>query len=341
MPNRADIAAAGTRVWLLALLALAPAAEAGGLFEEDATLTVEFAGPVNTLVDDRVERNRFPFTMTVNGIETDVELRVRGKSRARVCEFPPLRLYLGSEQPDDHPFAGYGKLKLVTHCKDSDRAEQDLLEEYAAYRMFSILTDTSYRVRLLRIRYTDTARNERTLERFGFLLEPLDNVAMRIGGEVMDTTQVARGAIANEHAATVYVYQYLIGNTDWSLVLADDDDRCCHNIELIDVDGQVFIVPYDFDLSGLVNARYARPDPSLRIDNVTTRKYRGYCTPVSSLRTALATITTRQEALLDIVAQLPGASDKMTRKRLGYLERFFKKAARPERTVEAFHRRCI
>ena len=58
----------------------------------------------------------------------------------------------------------------------------------------------------------------------------------------------------------MFVFQYLIANTDWGYVKADDDDACCHNGDLFEIDNQVVFVPYDFDLAGLVNSRYAFPD---------------------------------------------------------------------------------
>ena len=44
--------------------------------------------------------------------------------------------------------------------------------------------------------------------------------------------------------------------------------------------GKTTYVPlaYDWDWSGAVNARYARPDPRLQIRSVTERLMRGYCT---------------------------------------------------------------
>ena len=37
----------------------------------------------------------------------------------------------------------------------------------------------------------------------------------------------------DEQTARLYVFQYLIGNFDWSFVIADEADTCCHNIQVI------------------------------------------------------------------------------------------------------------
>jgi len=43
--------------------------------------------------------------------------------------------------------------------------------------------------------------------------------------------------------------------------------------------GNVIPVPMDFDFSGVVNARYATPDPKINITRVRERLFRGYCVP--------------------------------------------------------------
>jgi len=68
------------------------------------------------------------------------------------------------------------------------------------------------------------------------------------------------------------VFQYLIGNTDWSI-------QYRQNIKLINVykSSLPVAVPYDFDHAGMVDAPYAKPAPELQLLAVTERRYRGYC----------------------------------------------------------------
>ena len=66
-------------------------------------------------------------------------------------------------------------------------------------------------------------------------------------------------------------FQYMIGNTDWS-------GAEMHNMELIrGPDKRPFTVPFDFDFSGIIDTRYAKPDPSLPIRSVRQRLFRGFC----------------------------------------------------------------
>ena len=139
----------------------------------------------------------------------------------------------------------------------------------------------------------------------------------------------------------VYVFQFLIGNTDWSIVMADGDDSCCHNVDLFAGDSGIYLVPYDFDLSGIVNARYAKPDSSLRIPNVRRRLYRGYCTPPDALRQALEDIVDKEAEVTAMVGRVPGLSDKAASEARKYIGKFFERAADQEDLLEYFEHRCL
>lgn len=242
-----------------------------------------------------------------------------------MCHFPPLRLNFAVGDTAQSIFEDQDKLKLVTHCREGDSAQLDALQEYAAYRIFNLISDVSYKVRLLHITYTDTdgRLKENTFNRYGFLIESASALANRVGGKPAHVTGVSLSSLDSQQAATVYIFQYLIGNTDWSLVTADGDDACCHNGDLFHIGSVAYLVPYDFDLSGLVNARYAQPDPSLRISRVTQRRYRGYCVSSDSLKDALTAIKARRVDILDVIRQLPGVSRKEIEATAKYLDQFF------------------
>lgn len=263
--------------WIIGLASCT--AQASALFQSDDVLHVTLAGPISTLVENMDSKDELPFVLTADGVDHAVAVRNRGNSRLRVCEFPPLRLDFVRDATAGTVFEGQNKLKLVTHCRNYDRGEQDMLEEFLAYRLFNALTDASFRVRLLRIRYVDTGGRleEGAAVRYGFVLEPEDQLAARLGGRPAAITGVPKRRHDVEQASLLYLFQFMIGNTDWGFVKADYDDDCCHNVALIDVDNVIHTIPYDFDLAGLVNARYARPDPALRIKTVRQRLYRGLC----------------------------------------------------------------
>ncbi len=253
-----------------------------------------------------------------------------------------LRLDFASESVEDTEFAGQDKLKLVTHCKGSGQYEQNILEESAAYRILNVLTALSFRIRLLHVNYVDTDRpGSAAVTRYGFVIESDEEFARRIGGQPLGVRNVSRNMLDARHAALVYVFHHLIGNTDWSLVRYFDDEYCCHNGKLFSMGNSNYYIPYDFDMSGLVNAGYAEPQPELRLRNVRTRRYRGYCTDRAVLTEALRAIVSQRDAILGVVTELPGLSAKNRQRQLHYLDKFFAMAAKEDKMLDEFEWRCL
>lgn len=312
------------------------------LFENTSSMEIELTGPMWSLVQNKEDRKEWPFRLRSDAIELDLKIRARGNSRMRVCDFPPLRFNFKATDTDGTPFEGQDKLKLVTRCKKSSRSESDVLEEYAAYRIFSLWSDVSYRVQLVHMTNIDTdGRLKQAFKSsYGFLIEPLEQMVSRVNGSLTEVPAVSLGQLDKKQAALVYVFQYLIANTDWSFVTAENDEYCCHNIKLIKIGSKLFPVPYDFDLSGIVNASYARPDPSLNISRVVMRRYIGFCTDTEILRGALNDITSREKEVMDIISSLPMLTDKEKRKKVSYLEGFFRKADDQDKMISLFERAC-
>lgn len=316
---------------------------ASSLFEDNTVFEVSLTGPLSSLFEEENDRSELPFILRANGIEHSIKVRVRGKSRRLLCSFPPLRINFVVDDTVQSIFEGENRLKLVTHCRETKSAQLDTLQEYAAYRIFNLISNVSYKVRLLHITYTDTdgRLKEDQIDRYGFLIESESELADRVGGKPAHLTGVSLRTLDSQQAAAVFVFQYLIGNTDWSLVTANEDDTCCHNGDLIDIESVRYYVPYDFDLSGLVNARYARPDPSIGISRVTQRKYRGYCISTDAVKGALSAINSRRVDILDSISQLPGVSQKEIEAMTKYLEQFFVRANDEDKIVKSFERMCL
>jgi hypothetical protein len=326
-----------------ALLLACTGVHGAPLFEDDAVLEARISGPFGVLLEDLESSDYRRFTITVDGVEVPLKIRLRGHSRRRVCEFPPLMLNFRPDTSPDSVFAGQDKIKLVTHCRNNGRGEQDLLEEYLAYRVLNQLTAFSFRVRPLRVEYVDGAGDlpEGASPRYAFVIESREEFAARTGAERASLPAFPRHAHDRAHAALIYVFQYLVGNTDWQLLRAEHDDDCCHNLELFTLDGALRFVPYDFDLTGLVDARYAYPDPQLRIKRVRQRLYRGLCTDRSVLAAALERVRAARGAILAEADRVPGLSEKNARSARTYLADFFDDAETPEDLLETFERRCI
>ncbi|MBT8069641.1 MAG: hypothetical protein KJO80_04350 [Gammaproteobacteria bacterium] len=328
-------------ILLFCLAGIAGPVQATPLFDDDQPLKIELKGPLSTLIDNKEAREEKPFQLQVDGTQLALKVRTRGNSRMRVCTFPPLRFNFRKMENVGTVFEGQDKLKLVTQCRKGKRSQQDVLEEYAAYRIFTLLTDVGFRVRLLHVSYVDTDGSRDNPDgQYGFLIEPEKQLVQRLQGERSEVAAVTLKSLDPEQAALVYIFQYLVGNTDWSLVKAESDDSCCHNIVLVAIDSKRNLVPFDFDLAGIVNAKYAHPDPSLSIRSVQQRLYRGFCTDRDVLRGALDKVVSRQEDILGVIWGLPFLTDKDKAKRVKYLGRFFDEASDADAMIKSFEKTC-
>ncbi len=342
-----ETGALARRFLALALISLLPVpAPAAGLFDSHETVEIRLSGPLGTIGRERQqkERTEYPFVLSVDGSTIPVDVRIRGKSRTEACTFPPLRLNFSAGAADGTAFAGQDKLKLVTHCRSGQLSfENNTLEEYSAYRIFNLITDISYRVRLLRIRYEDTDERLRRLDHtyYGFVIESDDELAARVGGNIEKTAGILYSRLDTAQTARVNVFQYLIANTDWSFVNNLEEQTCCHNLDIIEIDSVLFPVPFDFDLSGMVNASYAPKRKRGR--RASAREYSGYCrTPIESVATALDEIVALRSEILAAVEAVPVVGRDSIESRAQYIDRFFAEAVDDrEKLLRRFEKKCI
>ena len=330
---------------LLVLILLTTASQnyASALFDDDSIIDVQLQGQLSTLLRHKKNSAELPFVLTADGLAHDVQIRLRGHSRLDVCKFPPLRINFKKSKTKEFVFAGQDKLKLVTHCSKHKSSQANLLQEYLAYKIFNQLSDVSYRVRLLRITYLDSDAGDKAtpLIHYAFFIESANELAERTGAKLVEVKGMPLRSVIGEDMTKVYIFQYLIGNTDWSLATADKATHCCHNGELMDIGDKRFYIPYDFDLSGLVNARYAYPDSSLRIKRVSQRLYRGFCTSPDILKTALQQVKDQEMGILDLLKDLKSISPKEMQMSEKFLKGFFLEASDEAKILRNFERRCL
>ena len=144
-------------------------AKTAPLFSSNDILDVTIRAPFTTIMRQRSGDEELPATLTyVDGeadeVTVDLNIRTRGRFRrqSKICKWAPLRLNFKKSTVKNTVFAGSDKLKLVTHCRNgSVRYSQALQSEHLAYRILNVLTDTSFRVRMLRITYVDTDKKDR------------------------------------------------------------------------------------------------------------------------------------------------------------------------------------
>jgi hypothetical protein len=325
------------------------AADPAPLFSDHAVIDVTIEAPLTTLrtvrSDEEYLDGRFSYT-TADGESRSFDLRLRTRGRFRLqeatCNFPPVRLNFKKKQVEDTLFDGQDKLKLVTHCQQNKPSyEQLVLREYLAYRFLQALTDYSFRVRLMRINWVDTESDD-TRVKVGFVIEDDDDVADRLGMTAKKTPNFTIEDLVPEQRRLAYVYQYMIGNTDYSLIHGADENDCCHNsVPMTATGGPPYMpVPYDFDFAGLVNAPYAIVDRRFPISNVRQRLYRGRCVDNEHLPELFSRFREKREEFTAILGEPDMLSGRTRRDVTSYLDRFYRDISDPERIEKQFIDRC-
>ena len=254
-----------------------------------------------------------------------VALRTRGRYRADTvqCELPALFVFFTGDTRDTL-FAGENMLPLTTHCARSAGYEQYLLKEYWAYRIYETLASKSLRVRLVHMTYRDAAGRLEPIERYAFFTEHFESLARRHGATVRPKGDFDPRTADPAQVATFDLFQYAIGNTDWSSVKG-------HNVLLVESGGLVTPVPFDFDFSGLVNAEYASVSPELSISSVRQRVFRGVCNPATDWDAAFAHFAVLHEDILRLADEIPGLEPRQRARAAEYLEGAFATFASPQR----------
>jgi hypothetical protein len=82
-------------------------------------------------------------------------------------------------------------------------------------------------------------------------------------------------------------------------------------------------VPFDLDMSGLVNAFYAAPAPDLPISTVKQRYYQGFCHPGTDWDSLFEEFSALHEDSLNMLAETPGLERGDRRMSRNYLDSFF------------------
>jgi hypothetical protein len=316
------------------------------LFGTSDPLRLTLQAPLSNLIHDRETQQAISGTLidsTGNSLPISIALRGITRRTSEICDFPPLRIEFIAPPPSASVFASQKRLKLVTHCRNTPSFQQNLLLEYAAYRMYNVLTPRSFLVRLANIDYR-SADGRPIVSRAGFFIEDLDDVAKRNGTrELHAPERIPVADLSPPDAARYALFQHMISNHDWSMRAGPVGDDCCHNARLIGTlgPGTVIPVPYDFDFSGLVGASYAMPPEELHINSVRQRFYRGYCNHNPQAAAAAVQIRAARPALLNALAQVPGLEERTRARATSFLDGFFGDIATDASVNNKITGRCV
>ena len=320
------------------------------LFAEDQPIKVTLRGPISAVVSTpSTQRTARPATLELVApvIETHaIQLSPRGRTRRQKdrCNFPPLRVEFAAKPAKTSFFERQRRLKLVTHCRQSPQHQQYALLEYAVYRLFNALSPHGLRARLGTFDYVE-ANGKTVASRLGFFTEDPDDAASRNDLKTATVGPLVRAAQLDPAAAArAALFEYMIGNTDWSMRQAPPGGDCCHNFRILGAaNAQTgFIpIPYYFDSSGFVNAPYAAPAEQLGLSSVRDRQYRGYCMHNTQALAAAAEFRAKKPQVMAVLASVPELDEGRRRGSAAYIENFFRDIATDEDVRKRVLRTCI
>jgi hypothetical protein len=254
---------------------------------------------------------------------------------ARNCSWVPLRIEFPKDKVAGTVFEGQSTLKLGTGCEDSKEFEQITYREYLSYPLYNAITPLSFRARLARGTYVDDKSQKKLTTRAALFIENDGDVARRAGGRNVELPRVEFKDLEPQTLTRVMLYQYAIGNTDFSIY-------ALHNVRFVQKPEErpLYLVPYDFDLSGLVHAPYAIPDRRLGLRTVVDRMYRGPCRTTEEFEAAAAAFRGKQKEMYTLLESIPELDRSVRTEMKDYLDSFFRQIDKPESIKKQFVNGC-
>jgi hypothetical protein len=294
-----------------------------GLFDNDSVLQITLSGDVRDLLNDRGDDPKY-HSIIVSYNQQDnkkvsltAEAKTRGHFRKLVgnCSYPPLLLrFSKNDTLDASVFKTQQKLKLVMPC----RADDYVVYEWLVYKLYNVITPKSYRARLVSVTLADS-KNKKTVSPFyGILLEDETQMAER-NNEIAVERKMRPEDTRQDDFLTMAVFEYLIGNTDWSV-------QYLQNIKLIAADSMHIpsTVAYDFDHAGIVNTPYANPAEELQMSSVRERRYRGYCMQdIKKFDSVIALYNRLKPAIYNVYTSCKLLDAKYVKSTIKYLDDFY------------------
>ena len=306
-------------------------------FDSDEILEITIETDLKNLINNKKEGQYQQAKLIVTNKSYDIRLKARGNFRLENCSFPPITLNFTETEFDDKSFDQLKNIKLVNACKMQKPYAQYILSEYMIYRTFNLLTDKSFRVKLLKIEYLDTNKNKKSEVQYGFVIEDQQIMADRLNGMIIKKIGFLDQFTNTEQIAMLSIFQFMIGNTDWQVA-------GLHNIKLLKIkevtEPAPYVIPYDFDFTGMVNASYAIPQPELGIMNIRERLYWGKCYAEEDLRVAIEKYTNNKEAIYNLYRNFTLLDKGNLNQSLSYLNSFYKIIEEEKRWKYYFLENC-
>ena len=318
--------------------------EAGqSLFASDEIFDLTIRAPFTELMRQAEDISDVTGSLELaNGTSIPMTCNKYGISRLRECRLASLEITASENDVVGTLFEGRRTLRLVTPCRLGGAYDSYTVLEYLVYKSYAVFTERALKVRLARVRFHDSEKPARENTGHAFFIEDIGRAAERRDQVWLDIESQPLGGLDAAQLTLMTLFQYMVGNTDWSAVRGRPDDRCCHNIALFGGKGFDLNtgVPFDFDQAGLVDAPYAAPAASLGIRRVTQRLYRGYCEHNDLLPAAISVFNDRRPELEALFSQEGLPYPKERERALKYIGGFYETINDPRKLQKKIINDC-
>jgi len=314
-----------------------------GIFEDDKLLEITLKYDITSFIRHKSKGEYLNAEFCIHLNENDsiiknIRLKARGNFRKGHCFFPPIYLNFKTDPIKETELEGIKKIKLVTHCSTSKSYRRYILKEFLVYKLYNILSENSFRVKLVNINYIDTGKKERNYQQVGFVIEPIEALVNRTNSTEINPVAVRAKNVVREDVDVVSLFNYMIGNTDWRV-------KGGHNMKYIksldQVSTEVTPVPYDFDYSGFVGTSYSHPQEWTSIENVQDREYMGYCRENDAdYIKAIELFVQNKEEIMNEIGSFDYLEKKDRDNLIKFLGEFFRLAENPKMFVNILKREC-
>ena len=289
------------------------------VFKQKDKVGVKFPASISVMLPDSTK------------VDEPIVLETRGHFRKGYCYIPPLKIVFKNKKTS--VLKPLGSLKLVNQCKTPEVYQQYLLSEMLIYKMYNLLTDKSFRVRLLNLELFDSTGKKKPIHENAFLLEDAKDLAKRNNCTELKNKTINYNETDRRQMTMMTIFEYMIGNTDWAVSVS-------HNMLLLSPkDDSItfpYVVPYDFDNSGFVNADYANPAPNLNISSVRERLYRGFIRTMNEINETLNIYKKQEQNIYSLINNCNLLTSKTKKSLTGYLDSFFIMIKNPNEVYKIF-----
>lgn len=310
------------------------------LFEADEVLNLTLRGNMRSLLNDRTGTPKnYPLILSYSKednkeITIPVEVKTRGHFRRlkQNCVYPPLLIEFPNQGlPVPSIFSDQKKLKLVMPCQ----GDEYIIREWLVYKLYNLVTPKSFRAKLVKLTLVDPKNKKPLAPFYAMLLEEQKQMAKR-NKLVLVERKIRPEQVQTEPFLNMAVFEYLIGNTDWSI-------EYLQNIKLLAKDSNAVAtsVPYDFDHAGIVNTPYAQPEEALQLASVRQRRYRGYCvTNMQVFNAVIAHYNALKKDIYNVYANCILLDEKYIKSTIKYLDDFYNTINNPKLWQKEFGYPC-